>query len=98
MKKAETQAFITEHAKTIEISNVIPQALYEQNNVKRGLRNSNGTGVLVGITHVGNVGGYEKLNDVKIPVHGQLYYRGISIFDLVDGFQKDHRLGFEETT
>jgi citrate synthase len=98
MKKAETQAFITEHAKTIEISNVIPQALYEQNNVKRGLRNSNGTGVLVGITHVGNVVGYEKLNDVKIPVHGQLYYRGISIFDLVDGFQKDHRLGFEETT
>jgi len=98
MKKAETQAFITEHAKTIEISNVIPQDLYEQNNVKRGLRNSNGTGVLVGITHVGNVVGYEKLNDVKIPVHGQLYYRGISIFDLVDGFQKDHRLGFEETT
>jgi len=98
MKKAETQAFITEHAKTIEISNVIPQELYEQNNVKRGLRNSNGTGVLVGITHVGNVVGYEKLNDVKIPVHGQLYYRGISIFDLVDGFQKDHRLGFEETT
>ena len=98
MKKAETQAFITEHAKTIEISNVIPQELYEQNNVKRGLRNSNGTGVLVGITHVGNVVGYEKINDVKIPVHGQLYYRGISIFDLVDGFQKDHRLGFEETT
>jgi citrate synthase len=98
MKKAETQAFIAEHAKTIEISNVIPQELYEQNNVKRGLRNANGTGVLVGITHVGNVVGYEKINDVKIPVHGQLYYRGISIFDLVDGFQKDHRLGFEETT
>jgi len=98
MKQAEIANFLSEHAHLIEKNNVISQELYEQNNVKRGLRNANGTGVLVGITHVGSVIGYEKKNDIKIPVQGQLYYRGISIFDLVEGFQKDHRLGFEETT
>jgi len=98
MKKEDTKKQLIELAKTIAKNNVIPQELYEKNNVKRGLRNANGTGVLVGITHVGSVVGYEKNGDVKIPVEGQLYYRGISIFDLVNGFQKDHRLGFEETT
>lgn len=97
MKKEDTKKQLIELAKTIAKNNIIPQELYEKNNVKRGLRNANGTGVLVGITHVGSVVGYEKNGDVKIPVEGQLYYRGISIFDLVNGFQKDHRLGFEET-
>ena len=98
MKKEEAKKHLNDLAKVIAKNNVIPQELYEKNNVKRGLRNANGTGVLVGITHVGSVVGYEKNGDVKIPVQGQLYYRGISLFDLVEGFQKDHRLGFEETT
>jgi len=97
MKKEETKRLLSELSKEIATNNVIPQELYETNNVKRGLRNANGTGVLVGITHVGSVVGYEKNGDVKIPVHGQLYYRGISLFDIVEGFQKDHRLGYEET-
>lgn len=98
MKKAERLQLLSQWAEIVKATNVIPQELYEQNNVKRGLRNANGTGVLVGITHVGNVVGYEKVNDVKIPVEGQLFYRGISLYDLVDGFQRDGRLGFEETT
>ena len=98
MKKAERLQLLNQWAEIVKATNVIPQELYEKNNVKRGLRNANGTGVLVGITHVGSVVGYEKVNDVKIPVEGQLYYRGISLFDLVDGFQRDGRLGFEETT
>jgi citrate synthase len=98
MKKAERLQLLSEWAEIVKKTNVIPQELYEQNNVKRGLRNANGTGVLVGITHVGNVVGYEKVNDVKIPVEGQLFYRGISLYDIVDGFQRDGRLGFEETT
>jgi citrate synthase len=98
MKKAERLHRLSEWAEIVKATNIIPQELYEQNNVKRGLRNANGTGVLVGITHVGNVVGYEKVNDVKIPVEGQLFYRGISLYDLVDGFQKEGRLGFEETT
>ena len=91
MKKEDTKKQLIELSKTIAKNNIIPQELYEKNNVKRGLRNANGTGVLVWITHVGSVVGYEKNGDVKIPVEGQLYYRGISIFDLVNGFQKDHR-------
>ncbi len=98
MKKAERLQLLSQWAEIVKATNVIPQELYEKNNVKRGLRNANGTGVLVGITHVGSVVGYEKINDVKIPVEGQLYYRGISLFDIVDGFQRDGRLGFEETT
>lgn len=98
MKKAERLQLLSEWAEVVKAANVIPQELYEKNNVKRGLRNANGTGVLVGITHVGNVVGYEKINDVKVPVEGQLFYRGISLYDIVDGFQKDGRLGFEETT
>lgn len=98
MKKAERLQLLAEWAEIVKAANVIPQELYEKNNVKRGLRNANGTGVLVGITHVGNVVGYEKINDVKVPVEGQLFYRGISLYDIVDGFQKDGRLGFEETT
>ena len=98
MKKAERLQRLSEWAEIVKKTNIIPQELYEQNNVKRGLRNANGTGVLVGITHVGNVVGYEKVNDVKIPVEGQLFYRGISLYDIVDGFQREGRLGFEETT
>jgi len=97
MKKEETKRLLGELSKEIAKNNIIPQELYEKNNVKRGLRNANGTGVLVGITHVGSVVGYEKNGDVKIPVQGQLYYRGISLFDIVEGFQKDQRLGYEET-
>lgn len=75
----------------------IDPKLYPIHNVKRGLRNENGTGVLVGITRVGSVIGYKKENDVKVPAEGELYYRGISIFDLVKGFQAEKRTGFEET-
>ena len=98
MKKAERLQRLAQWAEIVKATNIIPQELYEHHNVKRGLRNANGTGVLVGITHVGNVVGYEKINEVKVPVEGQLFYRGISLVDIVDGFQREGRLGFEETT
>lgn len=88
---------LEEWSKIIEKTNTIDSKLYPEHNVKRGLRNENGTGVLVGITRVGSVIGYRKENDVKIPIDGQLYYRGYNIFDLVKGFQSEKRLGFEET-
>ena len=84
-------------SKIIEERNTIDPKLYPQHNIKRGLRNENGTGVLVGITRVGSVIGYRKENDVKIPTEGRLYYRGYDLFDLVNGFQEEQRLGFEET-
>lgn len=69
---------------------------YTKYNVKRGLRNADGTGVLVGLTHVGDVKGYDTVDGEKIPKPGELYYRGIEINDLVNGFQRDGRFGFEE--
>ena len=80
-----------------ERNNKIEQELYQKYDVKRGLRNSNGTGVLVGLTGIGDVHGYRMENGVKIPVEGKLFYRGIEIGDLIAGFQEDWRYGFEET-
>lgn len=84
------------YAQVISTQNKIEPELYAKNNIKRGLRNDNGTGVLVGITRVGEVVGYRKENDVKIPTEGHLYYRGHAIDDLVKGFQTEKRHGFEE--
>jgi citrate synthase len=75
----------------------IDKDLFEKYNVKRGLRNQDGTGVLVGLTNIGDVVGYEKKDDKIIPCDGRLYYRGLEITDLVSGYQKDNRHGFDET-
>lgn len=83
-------------SKKVDNNNRIAEDSYKKFNVKRGLRNSNGTGVLVGLTEVGSVQGYHMSNDKKIPIDGELYYRGYNIFDLVNGFQSEGRMGFEE--
>src|SRR5699024_1653780 len=74
----------------------IAPELYEKNNIKRGLRNSDGTGVLVGATRVASVEGYEIIDGKKTPTEGTLLYRGIPINDIVEGIEKDKRFGFEE--
>ena len=74
----------------------IDSKLYEKYNVKRGLRNADGTGVVVGITGVGHVRGYRIDDHDKVPIEGMLCYRGVNIYDLVSGCQKDNRFGFEE--
>lgn len=76
----------------------ISDELYTQYNVKRGLRNADHTGVLVGLTMVGQVVGVKDIKGEKTPVMGELYYRGIEIEELVKGFMEDKRQGFEETT
>jgi len=78
-------------------SSQIEKELFTRYNVKRGLRNQDGSGVLVGLTNIGDVVGYEKKGEKVIPAEGKLYYRGISIGDLVKGFQEDNRHGFDET-
>ena len=83
-------------AETAEKSSTIIEELYTKYNVKRGLRNKDHTGVLVGLTHIGYVVGYEMKGDQPLPIEGKLLYRGIEIKDLVDGFQKENRLGFDE--
>ncbi len=79
-----------------EENGLIDQEYYVRYNVKRGLRNNNGTGVLVGLTKIGDVHGYILDEGEKIPIEGRLLYRGIEISDIVSGFQKEKRFGFEE--
>lgn len=74
----------------------IDPALFDKYNVKRGLRNRDHTGVLVGLTSIGDVIGYRIEDDKTIPVEGQLFYRGYRLDDLVQGFQVEKRHGFEE--
>lgn len=74
----------------------IDSALFKKLDVKRGLRNENGTGVLVGLTNIGNVVGYEQTPDGLQPIDGRLYYRGYEIADLAHAIIEEHRFGFEE--
>ena len=77
--------------------NAIPSHYYSDYNVKRGLRNADGSGVLAGLTTVGEVHGYVMDEGNKAPVEGKLRYRGISVEDIVENCQKEKRFGFEET-
>ncbi|MGN8897908.1 citrate/2-methylcitrate synthase [Flavonifractor sp. HCP28S3_F3] len=77
--------------------NQIDPAYYERYNVKRGLRNADGTGVMAGVTQIGNVMGYYVQDGERIPAPGKLVYRGIDVEELVNGFVSEGRFGFEET-
>jgi citrate synthase len=75
---------------------VVDTELYEKYDVKRGLRNADGSGVLVGLTTISNVHGYSKVNGKTIPDEGDLIYRGYHIADLVNASQSEGRFGYEE--
>ena len=75
----------------------IEPALYEKYNVKRGLRNKDGTGVLVGLTKIGEVRGYMIDESDKVSIPGKLMYRGINMSDIVNENAKRNRHAFEET-
>jgi citrate synthase len=85
---------LTRHA---EKQNRIPLELFQKYSVKRGLRNEDGSGVLVGLTEIGDVHGFIFDEGDIIPEQGRLIYRGINIMDLVSGLQAENRPGFEET-
>lgn len=75
----------------------IDNELFQKYNVKRGLRNEDGSGVLVGLTNIGNVEGYERDKDGNLkPTEGKLFYRGYELDDLVTPLLKEKRFGFEE--
>lgn len=79
-------------------NSAIDPALYEKYHIKRGLRNSDGTGVKAGITNICNVHGY-LLNEGELePIPGQLIYRGYSITDIVENVEEEDRYGYEETS
>ena len=94
----EKKELIERLSESIKITSDMPKSLFDEMGVKRGLRNDDHSGVLAGLTRVGDVVGYERKEDGSLKaIPGELYYRGINVADLVHGIQKDDRLGFEET-
>jgi citrate synthase len=87
---------IGDYVKNLSGSDYLDPVLYDKFNVKRGLRNADGSGVLVGLTRVGEVHGYVVSEGEKTPIEGKLYYRGIDIEDLVNNAAAEGRPGFEE--
>ncbi len=75
----------------------IDAELYNKYDVKRGLRNLNGKGVLTGLTEISDICSTKMVDGEEVPCEGELYYRGYNIKELVGGFIKDERFGFEET-
>ncbi len=84
-------------SESIKRTTVIDKELFTKYNVKRGLRNEDHSGVLVGLTNIGDVVGYERMEDGTLKaVPGKLIYRGIDVKDIVDGIKSEERFGFEE--
>ena len=88
--------WLKKQAEKIRKANYIDPALYAKYGVKRGLRNDNGSGVLVGLTTIGNVHGYVMDEGERKAVPGELYYRGIDVKELVKADKREHRFGYEE--
>lgn len=94
----EKEYLVYKLSETIKTTTRIDRELFTSYNVKRGLRNEDHSGVLVGLTNIGDVVGYERLPEGGLKaIPGKLFYRGIDVEDLAKGIQKDNRVGFEET-
>lgn len=93
----KTDYFVYKLSESIKTTSHIDNQLFGQFNVKRGLRNEDHSGVLVGLTRIGDVVGYERTSEALKAIPGKLIYRGIDVEDLVKGLQKENRFGFEET-
>lgn len=75
---------------------IIDTELFTKYDVKRGLRDLNGKGVLAGLTKISDVRANKIVNGVQVPTHGRLFYRGYDVKDLVNGFAADSTFGYEE--
>ena len=92
----EITPVIEELAAKAQAADVIESELYVEHDVKRGLRDLNGVGVLAGLTHVSQVRATKEVDGVKVPDYGQLTYRGYDVKDLVRGITGAGRFGYEE--
>lgn len=79
-------------------SDVIENELYEKFKVYRGLRDSRGVGVVTGLTEISEINGFKTENGERTAIEGELYYRGISVYDIFAHLRKSDRFGFEEVT
>lgn len=89
---------IQELSKLCEQTATIDPALYSEYDVKRGLRDVNGKGVLVGLTQISDVCSTKIVNGESVPADGNLYYRGYNVKDIVQGIDENSHFGFEECT
>ena len=87
---------ILEYAHMCNDSGVINPELYTKYDVKRGLRDINGKGVVAGLTHISDIISSKVVDGKSVPCDGELYFRGININDIVHGFISEKRFGFEE--
>lgn len=95
---SEVTPDIIQLAALSEKAGIIDSELFSRFDVKRGLRDINGKGVLAGLTNISDVRASKIVNGESIPVHGKLFYRGYDVEDLVQGFSSENRFGFEEVT
>ncbi|MBR2284733.1 MAG: citrate synthase [Ruminococcus sp.] len=96
MPAFNSSADIKELCRELKENTIVRPEMYDKYHVKRGLRNSDGTGVVAGITSICNVHGYV-LNEGEVePIPGQLIYRGYSIADIVENVENEDRYGYEE--
>ncbi|MBQ8606403.1 MAG: citrate/2-methylcitrate synthase [Clostridia bacterium] len=94
----EITPYIEKMARVSEQNNCIRPQMYIDHEVKRGLRDLDGRGVVTGLTEISKVNSRKTLPDgTVVPCEGELCYRGINIKDITDGFLKENRFGFEET-
>lgn len=87
---------LNQFAEIIKENYKIEPELFRKYNAKRGLRNEDGTGVLVGLTNIGNVHGYISDEGDKIPDKGCLRYRGIDVSEIIENCEEDGDFGYEE--
>ena len=85
-------------AEKSRIAGQIDTELFTKYDVKRGLRDLNGKGVLAGLTNISDVRATKMVNGESVPADGELFYRGYNVRDLVKGFDSENRFGFEELT
>lgn len=78
-------------------TDTIPPELYDKYDVKRGLRDKNGKGVMCGLTEISEVTSWKTIDGVRTPVPGELRYRGYDVKDLIANCERENRFGFEET-
>ncbi|MCR5484015.1 MAG: citrate synthase [Clostridiales bacterium] len=87
-KNTVPDELLNKYSELININDRIPVEKYERYDIKKGLRDKSGKGVLAGVTNISRVTGVEEQGDKIVPVKGQLYYRGYDVHDLVDGALK----------
>ena len=95
-KQYDIDGIFSDCVKKAQAVNTIPPQAFESYHVKRGLRYKDGTGVMAGVTNIGNAHGYVVYEGDKIADEGKLEYRGMDLVSLIEGFSSEGRYGFEE--